>query len=174
MILLEIGLKSIATYILMLIFMKIIGKTGIAQYTPYDLTFILILAAVLGAPLVDPSMPYQYAFVVFLVGLIVQQLFSHLSLKNKIRPYIENRPTVLIVDGEIIKENMRVTQFDMDQLLSALRLKEIKNIQEVEIGTLEPNGELSIVKKDVNRNSSGRGSTYLSLKQEALSKINRG
>ncbi|MDK2824351.1 MAG: hypothetical protein PWQ67_1859 [Clostridia bacterium] len=168
MIYLEITLKAILTYILMLIFMKVIGKAGFAQMTPYDLTFVLIVAAVLGVPLTNPNSSYTYSLIVFIVGLVMQQLFSRLSLKNKIRPWVENKPTVIIVDGKIVTENMKSTQFDMVQLLAALRLKGIRNIEEVELGTLEPGGDFSVITKKNTINQESAKSTYLSLKEETL------
>jgi len=166
MVYLEIILKALSTYILMLIFMKIIGKAGFAQLSPYDLTFILILAAVLGAPLTNPDISYSFSLVVFVIGLVMQQIFSRLSLKNKIRPWIENKPTVIVIDGKIIKNNMTKTQFDMEQLLAALRLKGVRNLSEVELGTLEPNGDFSVITQSNQPVKEPNASTYLNLKEQ--------
>jgi len=172
MVYLEVELKAISSYFLMLIFIKLVGKAGFAQLTPYDLTFVFIIGVVLASPLTNTGISYIFSFLVFLIGLVMQQVFSRLPLKNKIRPLVENIPTVIIIDGNIIPENMAKTQFDMVQLLVALRLKEIRNISEVELGTLEPNGEFSIISKSNEKDNDPTKSSYLNLKEETLRLLN--
>lgn len=167
----EIAFKAVMTYFLMIVFMKVIGTTGFAQLAPYDMTFILIIAAVIAAPLTDPNTSYIYSLIVFFIGLAMQQLFSRLSLKDKIRPWIEAQPMVMVIDGKIIKENMKKAKYDMVQLMTALRLKGVKNLDEVELGTLEPNGDFSVISKSNNYTDDENISTYLELKQDTYKNL---
>lgn len=160
--------KAILIYFLVFLIMRIIGKAGFAQLSPYDATLILMVAAVIGMPLVKPEYPILYTILVLGTVLILQVIFARLSLVDKLRPWIESKPTVIIIDGKIIFKNMEETQFDMDQLLSALRLSGIRSINEVELGTLEPNGKFSVIKKqNISRDLLEQDSTYKYLKPEA-------
>jgi len=148
--------------------MRIIGKAGFAQLSPYDATLILVIAAVIGTPLVKPEHPVIYSILVLGTALLLQIIFARLSLVDKLRPWLESKPTVIILDGKISFKNMQDNQFDMGQLLSALRLAGIRNINEVELGTLEPNGKFSVIKKqNQDLELLDEDSTFKHLKSEA-------
>jgi uncharacterized membrane protein YcaP (DUF421 family) len=68
----------------------------------------------------------------------------------KSRPFrklIEGSPSILIENGRIIKENMKSLRFDMDELNTLLRGKDIVDISEIQYAILETTGEMSIIKK---------------------------
>jgi len=160
--------KAILIFFLLLFIMRIIGKAGFAKLSPSDATLILIVAAVIGTPLVNPDHPLSYTVLILGTVVILQFIFSRLSLVDKMRPWLESKPTVIIVDGKISFKNMEDNHFDMDQLLSALRLSGIRNINEVELGTLEPSGQFSVMKKEGIKVNMEEDSTYIHLKNEAL------
>ncbi|MCF8023771.1 MAG: DUF421 domain-containing protein [Clostridiales bacterium] len=160
--------KAILIFILILFIMRITGKAGFGQLSPYDATLILIIAAVIGTPLVKPQTPVVYTLIVLGTALLLQIIFSRLSLIDKFRPWVENAPTVIILDGKISFISMQETHFDMEQLLSALRLSGIRSINEVELGTLEPNGQFSVIKKyNLSEKAINEDSTFKHLKKQA-------
>ncbi|MTI86073.1 MAG: DUF421 domain-containing protein [Firmicutes bacterium] len=161
--------KAILIFFLLLFIMRVIGKAGFAKLSPSDATLILIIAAVIGTPLVKPGHPLSYTLLVLGTVVILQFIFSRLSLVDKLRPWLESKPTVIILDGKISFENMKNNQFDMDQLLSALRLRGIRSINEVELGTLEPSGQFSVMKNsNISEHLLEEDSTCKQLKEEAL------
>ncbi len=161
--------KAILIFFLLLFIMRVIGKAGFAKLSPSDATLILIIAAVIGTPLVKPGHPLSYTLLVLGTVVILQFIFSRLSLVDKLRPWLESKPTVVILDGKISFENMENNQFDMDQLLSALRLRGIRSFNEVELGTLEPSGQFSVMKNsNLSEHLLEEDSTYKQLKEEAL------
>lgn len=176
----KITLLSAGAFFLLVVMMRLTGKTGFGQLAPYDLTLVLIVAGAIATPLVDLNIPFLYAVIVAGTAIVMEFLFSRLSLIDKIRPLIENEPTVIVLDGKILLENMRSTRFDMEQLMSALRFHGVRSLDEVELGTLEPNGRFSVIKKPAskkqfqNENLQDEKSTFASLKQNTIKKLNSG
>ena len=63
---------------------------------------------------------------------------------NKIRNFIDGKPTVIIKNGKVVFSKMTKLRYTLDDLLSQLREQGIKNIQQVDYAVLENSGELSV------------------------------
>ncbi len=84
----------------------------------------------------------------FLLAFI-QLLVAKLSLKNgKIRSVFEGIPSIIIDRGTVNFQEMVKQRYNLDDLLSQLREKGIKSIEEVDYAILETSGKLSVFKKD--------------------------
>ena len=79
--------------------------------------------------------------------VIIQVGISFISLKNEsIRNFIDGKPSVIIKDGVVNFSVMTKLRYSLDDLLSQLREKGVKNIDEVDYAILENSGNLSIFK----------------------------
>lgn len=68
------------------------------------------------------------------------------------RRFFEGYPSIIIRNGKIDREQLSVNHLDINQLQQMLRQqKDIFSIREVEYMILEPNGNISVLKK-VNMN----------------------
>ena len=86
-----------------------------------------------------------------LVGL--QIITSKISLKSeKVRSVIDGNPSVIINRGKINFEEMLKQRYNLDDLLTQLRAKSIKSIEEVDYAILETSGKLSIFKREDDKN----------------------
>ena len=70
-----------------------------------------------------------------------------MSLKSRtIRRFFEGKPSLIIVNGRLNYKEMIRQRYSLDDLLLALRQKQIRDLSEVEYAFLETNGKLSIFK----------------------------
>ena len=65
----------------------------------------------------------------------------------KSRKFINGVPSVLANDGEMKLEELKKARLTTDELQSALRLKTIGNVEDVELALLESNGKISTILK---------------------------
>ena len=65
----------------------------------------------------------------------------------KSRKFINGVPSVLVNDGEMKLEELKKARLTTDELQSALRLKTIGNVEDVELALLESNGKISTILK---------------------------
>jgi uncharacterized membrane protein YcaP (DUF421 family) len=125
----EIIFRTLTAFILLWIFVQLLGKQTIAQRTYH----LYIASIMMGA-------------VVFLLNLV--------SLRNqRFRKWIAGEPAMLIQKGQILEESMKQMGYSIDTLKQALRGKDIFNIDEVECAILEVNGLLSVLKKPQYQNT---------------------
>nr|WP_155816455.1 DUF421 domain-containing protein [Bacillus methanolicus] len=85
-------------------------------------------------------------------GLILWALLTFtlefISLKSsKARVLLDGEPTIVIKNGKILEKAMASNKLNMDDLSMLLRLKNIFSVKDVDYAILEPNGQLSVLKK---------------------------
>lgn len=132
----------------LLIFTRMLGKTQVGQLTFYEYISGITIGSIAGSILsTDPEKlwSHYYDLVLFIV---LTYFLSFITIKSRpLRKIIEGSPTVVIKNGHIMAENMRVMRFDLDELNGKLREKGILDIAEVQYAIVETTGELSVIKK---------------------------
>ena len=79
-------------------------------------------------------------------------LIAGLSLKSiRLRSLIFGKPSLLIVKGKILQQEMLRNRFTLDELMQELRAQGITDPQDVEYGVLETNGKLSLILSPAQR-----------------------
>ena len=87
--------------------------------------------------------------ILFLV--VVQIVLAKFSLKhNKVRDLFDGKPSVIITRGKINFKEMVKQRYNLDDLLTQLREKNIRTIEEVDYAILETSGKLSVFRKGKN------------------------
>ena len=150
--LLEYVLRTIVVGIISFLIGRFMMKRTINQLTTFDFTVVWILGALTVSPLLDGEISFAYIMVPLLTLFFWHYIVGVISLKNrKIAFFFSGKPTILIENGRLIRENLKKQFINIDLLLSQLRLKNIFDISEVKYAILEPNGHFSIIKKEPNR-----------------------
>ncbi|MFD0621085.1 DUF421 domain-containing protein [Paenibacillus sp. GCM10027629] len=145
----EIVIRSVASFGIMMVIARILGKATISQMTYHDFVAAITLGAITANLAFNVKMNgWQLLVSLFIFGSIAY-LFLILAMKNRtIRKWISGQPTIIIQEGQILENNMRKMKFTLDTLNQELREKNIFNIEEVEYAVLELNGKLSVLRKE--------------------------
>lgn len=139
-------------FLWLLIVTKLMGQREVAQLNLFDFIVSISIGGLVSGPLFNPRAGLKGALInVGLLGILNIAL-AFLSLKNpKFRRIVQEEPIILIQNGKILEDMMRKTRFNLDDLLTDLRLRNIPNISDVEFAILESNGKLSIIPKSQAR-----------------------
>lgn len=149
---LVIFVRTLVLYIVVVIVMRIMGKRQIGQLQPFELVVAIMISELAAVPMQNTGIPLINGIIPILTLLIVQVLFSIISLKStRARALICGRPNVLIENGKIKEQNLRKEMCTLNDLLEQLRIKDIPNIADVEFAILETNGQLSVIPKSSKR-----------------------
>jgi uncharacterized membrane protein YcaP (DUF421 family) len=158
--LLSIILKSCLIYFVVMAIIKFMGKREIGQLSVFDFAVLLVIADILVTGMEDTKVPfYYYIFPIAALG-IIQKTLAFIMLKIVfIRDFFEGKQSNIIVEGVLQLKEMRKQNYNVDDLLVQLRLKNIRSFSEVRYAILETNGEISVFKySDYEGNS--QGETY--------------
>ncbi len=124
---------------------RIAGRRAFAQASPLDIIVYLIIGSnlsrvITGKANVFPSM------VATLTLVVVHRLLTYATLRRStLSSMLKAEPTVLVRDGTADEEAMRRKGVGHEDLIEALRLKQIDGIENVQLAVLERGGEISVL-----------------------------
>lgn len=149
--LINVILKSIAVYLLVLVLLKFMGKREIGQVSLFDFAIILIISDVLVFAIEEKSDKFWYYFICGILLTIIQRLISFIILKSRnLRLKFDGVESVIIYDGKLNIKEMQKQRYNMDDLILQLRLTNVASLKEVKYLILENNGKISVFKNDDN------------------------
>lgn len=149
----EVILRSITSFGLLLIGTKILGKQTISQMTMFDFVATISLGAISANLAFNTSIKVHHTIIAFTIYIAIIFLMALISLKNsKGRKFLAGDPTIVMQNGKILEGNMNKMRYTLDYLNQQLRERDIFNIEEVLFATVETNGTLTVLKKPQFRN----------------------
>ena len=121
------------------------GKREVGQLGIIDLivSFLIAELAVISIENFNNSIFYSVIPILVLMGLQVSLAILTLK-KPKIRVLLDGNPSIIIKEGKVNYKEMLKQKYNLDDLLSQLREKGYRSIEEIEYAILESNGRLSI------------------------------
>lgn len=143
-----IFIRTIIIYILLYLSMKLMGKRQIGELDASDLISTLLISELAAIPIDNPDIPLFNAIIPILFIASLEIVIA--SLKNKstrVKQYVEGQPAFIIFKGTLLQETLRENRISINELLSELRIQGIGDIQDVDYCYIEPNGKLSVIKK---------------------------
>ena len=110
-------------------------------------TFVLyFFIAELAAICIEEAKSSILVSIVPIIVLVITQIgLSYLTMKNEsVRNFVDGKPSVIVKNGQIDFTAMRKIRYSLDDLMSQLREKGIKSLEEVDYAVLENSGTLSV------------------------------
>lgn len=149
----EVILRSITSFSLLLIGARILGKQTISQMTIFDFVAAISLGAISANFAFNTSIKVHHLLIAFTIYVAIIFLIALISLKNrKARKFLAGDPTIVVQNGKILEGNMNKMRYTLDYLNQQLRERDIFNIEEVLFAIVETNGMLTVLKKPQFRN----------------------
>jgi uncharacterized membrane protein YcaP (DUF421 family) len=145
---LEIIIRTITAFILLWIFVHILGKRTIFQKNYHMFIGTITMGTIAGNLTFNYKINFLYFILSFVIMGFVIFTLNFLSVNShRLRERIAGKPVTLIQEGKILEMSLQKTGFSIDMLKQALRRKDIFNMEEVDWAILEVNGSLSVLKK---------------------------
>src|SRR5690554_760448 len=136
-------IKIVAIYFIILLVMKFMGKREIGQLSLFDFIVILIIADISVSGMESEGQFFTHILGIFILG-IIQKVLAFLSLRFRpIRSFFDGKQSLIIIEGKINIKEMRKQNYNIDDLIIQMRLKNIRSISEIRYLILEANGEIS-------------------------------
>ena len=143
--LLIITYRTIIFYFIIMISYRIMGKREIGQLGITDLTVSILIAELVAISIENYKDTIWLAMIPIITLILLELLLAYISIKSKkMRNIFDGKPSIIIANGIVNYKEMSKLRYSLDDLLVALRQKEIKSIEDVEYAFLETNGKLSI------------------------------
>lgn len=141
-------LTATAVYLLMIVLSRTFGQRQFASWGTYDLAFVFAIGSIVGRViLVRVSLATAAVGLVTLFALHGATTWLHHNAPVAHR-LIQNRPILLVADGELLHDQLRRARVSVQEVHQALRLQGHGDLERVRAVVLERNGVLSVIADD--------------------------
>ena len=137
-------IRTVLIYLILVFSIRLTGKRQVGEMQLSELITAFLISEVAAAPLSDTDIPLVYAVLPILILTCLEIIISFATTKSPLlKRFFEPPPTVLIAKGKLNQHAMRKQRITLDEMISALRLKEVADLSKIRYCFLEHNGQLS-------------------------------
>ena len=145
---LVVAVRSVIGFFSLLIFTRIIGKEQISQLTFFDYVLGITIGSIAASLTTDLSSRAWPHWIGLLSWAALGYLMELITLKWRYAAkYLEGEPTIVIMNGKIMEKTLKKMKYRASDIMALLRNKGVFDINQVDFAIIEPNGQLSVLKK---------------------------
>jgi len=146
---LEVVFRTVVMFVYTVGLVRMLGKRGMRQLSPFELVIIIALGSAVGDPMFYADVPLLHAMVVVtVVVLLVRGLALLTERSEPVERLVESEPTLLVRDGVILADALDGEHIAHDELLADLRESGFENLGDVRLAYLETSGNVSAFRRD--------------------------
>ena len=129
---LEIIARTTILFLFALLMVRLLGKRGMKQLTPFEYIIVILLGSAAGDPMFYPDVPLLHGMTVITTVVLLQRLITKATQRNaKLEKVLESEPMLLIEKGYIKKDQIKKDSISEDEMKMQLRMLGISDIGEV-------------------------------------------
>ncbi len=148
--LLEVAMKCVLVFCLLLLVMRLMGKRGQNNLSPMQQMLLIALGSSAGDVLLYPSVALSYAALILVgITLLTVGLETLGQRFKRVGDATESRPTLLVADGVIDHDALRRERTTLRELHAELRVGGARSLSQVRYAVLEMTGEFSVFLNDI-------------------------
>jgi uncharacterized membrane protein YcaP (DUF421 family) len=142
--LIEILFRTAVMYVYVLLILRLLGKRGMGQLSPFEFTIIIALGSAVGDPMFYPEVPLLHCLAVVTAVVAMTRFVTYLSNRSEtVEDFLEGQPCSVVTEGELNLKAIDSERFSREELFMLLREKSVSQLGEVRQAYLEPSGAIS-------------------------------
>lgn len=151
---LNIIISTTCVYLFIILALRVLGKTELAQLSITDLIFVLLISNAVQNAMVGSDTSLGGGLLAAGVLFIINFIFKKLKYTFPgVKKLIEGEPVILVYQGKMQVENCRKNEISEEELLQAIREHGSDSIEEVNSVILETDGNISVVSNEYKHHS---------------------
>lgn len=141
--------KCVVVYFILILALRMMGKREIGELSIFDIVIYLVMSELLAISISNPKESVLHSLVPIIVLSFLQIIISYIILKSKkVRDLIDGKDVLIIENGILRQDRMRLNRYNIDDLLSQMRNQGYFHIKDVAFAVLGTSGELSVLAKN--------------------------
>lgn len=141
--------KLIIGLISLLIVVRILGRKSLAQITPYDFVYTLVLGGILEESLYDDQVAIWHVLLgIGLWGILIFSLEFVATKSEHLSKLFKGEPSVIVYNGQLVTPALRRNKLEMEQLRGLLRVEGCYSLKNAQHMILETGGQVSLTTYD--------------------------
>lgn len=143
-----IVLRVIIIYLIVLVYLRVMGKRQLGELQPFELVVTLLIADIVSLPMTQISMPLLFSLIPLTTLVLVHYLVSLITRKSiKLRGIVNGKPVVVISPQGVQFEALKSLNMNMDDLIEGLRSCNYFKIEDIQYAIVENNGTITVIPK---------------------------
>ncbi len=144
----EALLSTTASFIVLLLLTRLLGKKQMSQLTFFNYITGITIGSIAANIVTLEGKDFAETISSLIWWCLLTYIVDFVVIKvPKARVLLDGEPSIVIKKGEIQYETLKNLRLDIDNLLTLMREKDVFTITDIDYGIIEPNGELTIMKK---------------------------
>ncbi|UTT67472.1 DUF421 domain-containing protein [Janibacter sp. CX7] len=141
-------LGAAAVFLVLMVVLRVMGKRELSQMTAFELVMLFVIGDIVAEAVISEDTSLVGALVATATFAVLTVLLSWLSYRwAPARPVVDGVPCIVLIDGAPDERVMRRERVTVDDLAEAARAQGIKDLAEIRLGLLEPNGSFSFFER---------------------------
>ncbi|GAA0122750.1 DUF421 domain-containing protein [Clostridium butanoliproducens] len=142
-------LKTTLSFLALLVLTRILGKKQMSQLTFFNYVTGITIGSIVANIITVDNEPFIDEIIGLVWWCVLAELTAYITVKShKLGRLLDGEPSIVIKDGKIIRKVMVDLRMNSEDLTMLLREQSIFSVSEVDYAIIEPNGKLSVLKKD--------------------------
>jgi uncharacterized membrane protein YcaP (DUF421 family) len=144
----QMFIRAFIVFIVAIAFIRIAGMRSFGTKSAFDVVLSITLGAILSR-CITGHYPFFASLATAMFIALLHRLFAWFSFKSKlINKLLEGDPVQLFNDGKKIEKNLALHSIQEKELKQAVREENMDNFEKVKTIWFEPDGKISVVKKE--------------------------
>ena len=132
----EVALRSLYTFVLVFLFLKMTGRRGVRQMSLFEVLIILTLGSAAGDVAFYDDVPMVPVLIVFITLALLYRLVMWLMAHSE---KLED-----LLEGELAWSKLNNSNMTEFEFFMELRLRGVEQLGQVRLAILETNGQISV------------------------------
>lgn len=146
--------RATVLYAVVIFLIRVMGKRQIGELQPTEFVVTMLVSEIASIPMQDNTIPILNSISALFVLVAYEVITSAVSLKSyKFRAFMQGHPIIVIRDGVIDIKALKKMRMSVNDLMGALRQKDVFEISQVSYAIFETNGQISVLLKPENMNA---------------------
>lgn len=142
------SIRTLIGFSVLFILTRLLGKKQLGQLTFFTYITGIAMGNIAGDVVVHRDIKLIDGMAALIIWAFLTYLLEFASIKSsKARVLLDGEPSIVIKKGVLMQKELASQRLNMDDLTMLLRNKDIFSIKDVDYAILEPNGQLSVLKK---------------------------
>ena len=141
-------IRTFIIYLVAILAVRIMGKRQIGELKPHELVITILVSETASMPLDGNNVPLANMLVPIMLFVSLEIIVSAISMKSlSFRNLLQGKPIFVIRKGQLDEKQLRRMRLTMDDLIDAVRQKDIFDISTVQEAVVETNGSISVLQR---------------------------
>lgn len=138
-------LRTTIMYLIAMFALRMMGKKNLGEFQPSEFVSTMLISNLTSVVIEAPELPLLHSVIPILM-IMCYEIFMSVLVRNntKIAKISQGTPKILIINGTIQQSVMDDLRLTVNDILKAMRSKDIFYLEEVNLAVVETTGTINI------------------------------